>query len=439
MSSPLTAQFRKWLAIGTGVGVEAGAADLRVVVTRVRPSGASVLGATLIPRFRERPAAEWGAEYTAFLKRLGASHLAATVLLPRRDVIVRLLSLPGVPDRELAAAIRFQIDSLHPYAEEDALHAWARIPGADAVLIGIAGRQAIERYIALFDEAGIKVASFTFSAAAIYSAIRLLAAPPAGGILAAWEDESALELYGESEARPVFSAQFPPDRERALAMGAAELRLENGREPRTLDGLLPAARTFPMDFDLPSHALAYAGGLAGACPRLALPVNLLPAQHRGASSRAMFVPTAALAVLLAVAGAGLAAISPLEDRRYLAALQAEIARLEPQARQAATLDYGIEAARARARLLDDFRRRSKADLDALQELTRLLAPPAWLNQLEITREAVVLAGEAEQAAPLLKLLDESPLLHNSEFTMPMARMGAGETFRIRAAREGVAQ
>lgn len=429
-------ELRKWVAVGTGVGLEVGARDLRLTVARVRPTGARVLGAAVIENFRERPAAEWGAEYAAFLKRLGVAHLAATVLLPRREVIVRLLALPGVPNRDLAAAIGFQIDALHPYPEDEATWVWSRLDGSDSVLIGIARRELIAHYVSLFAEAGVKVAAFTFSAAALYSALRLLGAPPKGGFLALRETEEGVEAYGESEARPVLSAEFPASRERAAALAAAELRLPSETEPLEVAEVLPAPKTFPSYFDLTRQALSYAAALAGARPALALPLNLLPAEHRASGSRAVYLPTVILLALLAAAGVGLAAVSPIEDRRYLAALRAEIARLEPQARKAAELDQAVQAARARAQLLDDFRRRSKADLDLLAELTRLLAPPAWLNQLELTRDSVTLAGDAEQAAGLLKLLDESPLLHNSEFTMPIARVGEAEAFRIRSLREG---
>jgi hypothetical protein len=53
------------------------------------------------------------------------------------------------------------------------------------------------------------------------------------------------------------------------------------------------------------------------------------------------------------------------------------------------------------------------------------------------RDTVALAGEIEQAAPLLKLLDNSPYFRDSEFTGPTGRAGKSETFRIRTAREGV--
>jgi len=428
--------IRKWLAFGTGVGIEVGRHELRVVVARVRPSGARVLGATVIQDFRGRPAGEWGAEYAAFLKRLGLSHLAATVLLPRREVIARLLALPGVGKRDLAAAVGFQIEALHPYGEDEAAWVWSRLDGSDQVWVAIARRELIAEYAALMAEAGVKTAALSFSAAAMYAALRLWGRRPERGFLALWESEEGLEGYGESQARPVFSAEFAGGWERAAAMAAAELRLDPATEPVGLEAVLPAPRTSCAEFDFSRHALAYAAALAGACPRLALLLNLLPPEQRAASSRWIFAPTFALLVLLVGLSAALAAIRPIEDRRYLAALQAEIARLEPQARRAGELDKSIEVLRARTRLLDEFRLRTKQDLDALAELTRLLAPPAWLTQLELARDSASLAGEAEQAAALLKLLDESPLFRNSEFTMPIGRVGAAETFRLRTLREG---
>lgn len=431
-----TRELKRWLAFGTGVGIEVGTRDLRVTVARVRPSGARVLGATVIEDFRRRPAAEWGAEYADFTRKLGVSHMAATVVLPRRDVIARVLALPGVRDRDLAAAIGFQIEALHPFAEEEATWAWSRLDGAGNVLVAVARRQLIAQYAGLFAEAGIKCAAFTFSAAAVYSALRLWGGRPAGSILAIRESEEGLEIYGESEARPVFSAEVQGNRYRAAAMAAAELRLGSDADPVDLAGLLPLPKRAPAGFEPNLHALAYAAALAGACPRLSLSLNLLPPEQRVASSRWVYVPTAALLIVLSALGIALAAVRPLEDRRYLAALRAEIARLEPQARKAAELDAAIETERARARLLDEFRRRTKRDLDVLAELTRLLAPPAWLNQLEVTRDSVSLAGDAEQAAGLLRVLDESPMFRNSEFTMPIARVGQVETFRIRCLREG---
>ncbi|HLJ18299.1 MAG TPA: hypothetical protein VKV15_27660, partial [Bryobacteraceae bacterium] len=170
--------LRKWLAVGTGVGIEIGVEELRVVVARVRPAGVKLLGSATVSRFRERPASEWGADYAAFLQKLSATHLAATVLLPRHEIIVRQIALPGVADRDLDSAVRLQLDTLHPYPEEDAMADWARIGKTGMVLVGITRRSVVERYSSLLAEAGVKVAALTFSAAALHSATHLLCEPP---------------------------------------------------------------------------------------------------------------------------------------------------------------------------------------------------------------------------------------------------------------------
>ncbi|OYW09937.1 MAG: hypothetical protein B7X34_05705 [Acidobacteriia bacterium 12-62-4] len=136
MSRGLPATFRRLLAFGTGVGTEVGPRDLTVSVVRARPAGAELLGTAVIAGFRERPAVEWGREYADFVKKFSAGHVAAVVMVPRGEVIVRTLQFPAVGDEELEAAIGFQLDTLHPYAEDDAVPAFARLDGTQ-VLIGV--------------------------------------------------------------------------------------------------------------------------------------------------------------------------------------------------------------------------------------------------------------------------------------------------------------
>ncbi len=432
----MKAEIRRWLAFGTGVGVSVGPAGLEVVAARVRPGGVRVLGCTTIAGFRERPSAEWGAEYAGFVRGLGLAHKAAWVLLPRHEVLVRQLMLPGVADSDLASAVGFQLESLHPYGDDEAVPAWARLGSSPAVAVAIARRALIERYTALFAEAGVKTAGYTVSAAVLHSAVRLFQDPPAGGFVAAHEDGDSIEIYGESPARPLFSALFERGEERAAALAASELRLEDPAAPLALADVLPAPRRAPEAFDLSRLALPYATALAGACPWLALAANLLPVEYRQTSSRAVYAPTLALAGLLTALAFAAAIQGAYQERRHVARVEAEIRRLEPVAKRAASIDREVAALRARTQLLDGIRRRSTADLDALNELTRLLAPPVWLNGLELQRASANLSGYAEQAAGLLKLLDSSPLFQNSEFTMPMTRSGKLEEFRIRTQREG---
>ncbi len=434
MALPISQDVRKLLAFGSGIGIEIAAADLEVAAARVRPSRIQVLGRWTIHNFLERPAAEWGSEYHRFLRSAGMSHLSATVLLPRREVIVRQIALSGVSGRDREGAIRFQLDSLHPYGDEPVCWGWSPI-GESSALVGIARQEVVRHYIQLFAEAGIGIASFTFSAAAVHAAIRLDGA--SGQSFLAWSRSAAgaIEVYGESPARPVFSAELNLAPERATALALAELRLPPDTAPRKLEEVLPKPDANPVENDLSRNALPYATALAGACPRLAPAANVLPPEHRRANSRALFLPTILLGILLIAALIAMGLYSRFADRRYLDKIQAEIQQLEPRARRAAALDREIDAVRARSRLLDQFRGQTRADLDALQELTRLLAPPAWSSSIDLTRDNVRVTGEAPQAAPLLRTLDASPLFESSEFAGSVGRGNGTETFQIRANRE----
>jgi hypothetical protein len=428
----IPAELKKWLAFGSGVGIEIagphGSETLRAVAVRVRPNGVRVLGELTIEDVPHQPAGVWGTDFAAFVRKLGLRHVPATVLLPRQDLILRHLALPGVSDKDLAAAIQFQMDGLHPYAEEDVLSSWARLPGTSGVVVAIARRAAIERYATLFAEAGVRVGCFTSSAAAIHSALRLYGNQPSPEILVeqAILSPAIIEFYGESPARPFFSAAFDASDPRAAALACAELRLDPNTEPQPLDRLLGVASPFP-----------YAAALASACPRHCLPLNLLPVEQRDISSRAVWIPSAALGAVVLLLGGALGAFPKYEDRRYLRSLQSEIAKVTPAATRSGNLDREIETARRRVVLLDGFRGRAKADMDVLGEMTRLMPPTTWLNYLEVTRTQVIFAGETDQAAPLLKLVDASPFFVGSEFAMPPTAMRTqpGELFRIRANRE----
>ncbi len=430
----MTTAIRTYLAWGTGVGIEIAGPDLKVTVSKVRPGGPRILGELDITNFREQAAAEWGEEYASFLRKSGAGYLAATVLLPREDVIVREVAMPGVADRNLADALKFQIDSLHPWPDDEAVYAFARVGKTDTVVVGITRRSVVDEYTTLFAEAGVKIARFTFSAASIWSAVRLYTLPPDGFL--AYSQNGSLELYGESAARPMFSASFDQQPDRAVAFALSELRLLPESEPVTLESLLPKPVAAPAETALARTALPYAAALSGACPWLSLDLNLLPEDKRQGSSRAIFIPSVVLGSLIAITAIMLLISDSLANRRYLATLETEIRALTPVAMRAQMLDRSIVDTRARTEALDAFRQRSRDDMDALNELTRIVAPPGFLTSLNMTRQEVDMTGRVDQAAGLLKALDSSGRFQNSQFTMPLSRADNGEQFSVKAQRKG---
>lgn len=434
----MTNSLRNWIRIGSGVGIEFDGADLLATAVRVRFERVTVRGELRIANFATRPAADWGAEYAAFLKQLELHHLAAYVLLPRESATVRVLSLPPIKSSEMDAAIRYQTESLHPYAEDEAVYSWTRLEKPTDVLVAITRRETVDHLTALFAEAGISIACFTVNAAAICSAVHFLG-PPAEPEFAAIENAAeGMEVYGESQSRAVFSAFVTGPPARMEILTRSELRLDPDRAFAPLRSVLPpVANAFnELDGAEFQSSRCYAAALCAAAPLLALRLNLLPKELRHNSSRLLFVPTVVLAALLVGCILALILESRWEQREYSRKLKAQIQQVEPAAQRARVLEQRTRKAVAAVQQIDSFRLRSKADLEALDQLSKILTPPGYLSSLELSRSDAQLAGEAPSAVGLLKALDASPLFRNSSFMQTIGRTKDGETFRVKTDRRG---
>ncbi|MBI3694225.1 MAG: PilN domain-containing protein [Acidobacteria bacterium] len=430
------------LTLGSGVGIEIRGEDLSVALVRSRWKGVTVAGHTLLRDFRRRPAAEWGEEYHAFLRSHGFRELAATLALPRSEVMVRLLSLPAVAaGADLASAVRFQIDSLHPYGEDNVYYSFSPLGGSGTaeVAVVLAPRPGVDGYADLFEEAGVKLRAMTVAAAGYYGASRLIRRRPPEPFLLVDRYDSTFELYGESETRPFFSAAFDSrvmPLEKAVAAAAAELR--SVEQPASVEQTLGSPLQAPEEFHLSRDASAFVTALAAACPRWGWRANLLPPARRSSSSRWPLAATAAAAVAVAAVALSLWVRGPVQDARYARELARQIKLLEAVERETRGLERQAQKARARREQLEAFRRRAESDVALVTEISRRLPKSVWLNSMEITEDSVQLGGQAEAAAPLLGLLDSSGVLTGSSFAGSITRNENREGFRIRAARRAQA-
>jgi Tfp pilus assembly protein PilN len=194
-----------------------------------------------------------------------------------------------------------------------------------------------------------------------------------------------------------------------------------------------AAAALPLVAALPAEAQG-AGLLAlalAAGPR-APTLNLLPVPARPwIPSRGQLV-TAAMVLVTALLGLGLALVSVVETERYLGRVAEELRRLEPEAKAVDAL--ADELARKR-RVLDALtlaREGRVQALPVLRELTETLPAGAWLQALAMDRQGVELTGQAEGASALIPLLEASSRLERVEFTSPVTKAQSKEQFRIRA-------
>ena len=452
--------FSQFQRIGSGCGIEIRGAGLHVVAVKSRRAGLTVLGSAKIENFLERPATEWGREYADFLASCGFAHVSATVSLPREDVIVRQIQLPPMGEKERAAAVRYQLDGLHPFAEDEVFHAYAVLDGEakgpSAVVVVIAEQKTITHYADVFEEAGIAVAAFTVSASSLRAALKLRTDRIATPLLVVNRDGQDLEIYGESAGRAALSVEFDLSAvpaERALQLAEADLRLDRGEtavlvlagEPLDVDAanartLASASEVFPVpvsapaDFDLSRDLQSLATAVESACPRLGWGANLLPAERRRSDSRLVWIPTAVLAGLLVLLGVGFLLRPAIQNRAYAAVIEQRLAALQEVVDSAESNREAAAEVRARISVLEGQAARTLQDLRIVNEISSLLPASAWLQSLTINDDGVRLSGETANAAPLLGVLNQARTVQGVAFATSLVRRDDKERFEITAQR-----
>jgi len=456
----MLSQFQR---MGSGCGIEIRGDDLHVIAVKSRRAGLTVLGSTKIERFRNRPAAEWGAEYADFLVASGLSHVSATVSLPRRDVIVRQIQLPPMKEKERAAAVLYQLDALHPFAEDEVFHAYSvldtRAQGPTPVVVVVAEREIVTHYADLFEEAGIAIAAFTVAASSLRAALQLRQDRMATPLLLMNREGTKLEVYGESTGRPVLNVEFnlgavPADR--ALQLAEADLRLERGEsaaliltgEPIEVEPsgaltltspteVFPVPLSAPSDFDLAIDIQSLATAIESACPRLGWGANLLPADRRQTDSRLVWAPTAVLVGLLVILAAGFLLRPVIQNRAYAASIEEKLVALEEVVASAESSRVATADVRERVAVLEGLGGRTTQDLRILSEMANLLPASAWLQTMTLDDDGIRLNGEARSAAPLLGILNQANTVEGFAFGSSLVQRNEKERFEIVALRGAV--
>ena len=170
-----------WLQNGIGIGFEGG--DFCAVYVRRHWNRWRVVDRLEIPAFRESEPAECGRRYREFLRKHGLKAPQTVVALPRSAVLLRALSFPQTVERELARAVEYQLESLHPFEEGSVYwdHAvwkwpeaslWEKLSvhpaestgGRLEALVGIAEKKAVDEIAAWFEKAAIPVSQFGVTA-----------------------------------------------------------------------------------------------------------------------------------------------------------------------------------------------------------------------------------------------------------------------------------
>ncbi len=451
--------IKRW---GTGCGIEIRGDDLVVTAVKSRRGGVRILGRCVIAGFRVREPREWGGEYSRFLKGIGLDHMAATVCLPRREVIVRRLQLPAMNRKEMAAAVVLQLETLHPFGDEDIYHDYAPVSddrsAADRVslIVMIAESSVVDGYTDRFAAAGIAAASFSVAAAALHTALRVRWDEPPSPLVIGDFRADLLELYGEAPGREAWTSEFdlatvsadhamqlaysdlrltPAARVALVVSGAVEALPEfPGFERKSAEALFPAPLESPQEFDLSRDLWAMAVALESACPYLGWRANLLPVERRESNSRLMYVPTAVLLGLLCLLGLAFAARPLIQNSAYASRLEAETHRLNRIVFEVEKNRKQTGNAREKLEQLQRLRARTEIDMRIMSELSDRIPDTVWLDNLEVDDSGIQIQGMGPEAAPLLAFINESSTLADAKFSRSLTVTEDGERFEITAER-----
>jgi len=400
------------LTFKTAIGIAVLGDDLEFVCLKRGLSGTTESGRTRLANFRAMPAPASVAAYQDFLGLCGLAHANVSVALPRRDVLLRTLTLPAEAARTLDKAVEYQVDSLHPFEEGGVDFAHSILHQDDRhVLVAVAmvEKGIASSYYDWFAQAGIPVAAFTASPAVLYGGF----AESAPVFVISRSGETS-ELLGISRDALVSREVQTEHLDRELQLARAELRLPAEAEIASIE----------------QPDLAYLTALSSLSKR-PFAINLLPPARRAYESPWRHATTYALAGVVALLVIALAGRGEVQDRIYLRRVNNEIKALEPKIKLMEKLDSKEGRELTRLMTLHELKDRTPTRLQILAEITRVLPSNVYLTEAQIGSDGITLQGVTDSASGVLALLANSPSFKSPEFLNPILKTNEGkEQFRV---------
>jgi Tfp pilus assembly protein PilN len=390
---------------------------------------------------------------TAHFKRHRLSNFNVHLTLPGTCGVTRDLEFPAAvaTGDALRSAVGLQVENLSPWASDEIYWDCVWEPpakGARTVLVhvGIVPRSVLEPWIGLFRSARLALTGASLSSLSWAHGVSVFWGTQRPSMVLAAETDYvegvlirdgrlyAVNMPGGDPAQvvPASASQLmraarieSMDQVRLVAHGTAgtDAGLESVRLP--VEGSSITANTFGAI----STALL---GLARSGFRL----NVIPAHLRHQRNYLQLVPTYALIVMLLLLGAVLWIREPYQQLVFADRLQSEIQWLAPAVRSVADEEAQLNRHLQRLRELDGVIRGRDSNLEALRELTRILPPDTWLTSYQYQDKTVTISGASDSAAAVQKLIEDSALFRDAQFTSSITRDAFNkDRFIIRATLE----
>lgn len=172
-----------WSLLQNGIGIDLEGGTFRAVHVRRQWNRLRVVDRLEIPQYPQAGPQQCGNLYREFLRKHGLKVPRTVVALPRSAVLLRALSFPPAVEKELAQAVEYRLESLHPFEEGSVYwdfclwkspekRRWSGLAASRKessaerldVLVAISEKKSVEEIASWFQEAGIPVSQFGVTA-----------------------------------------------------------------------------------------------------------------------------------------------------------------------------------------------------------------------------------------------------------------------------------
>lgn len=383
-----------------------------------------------------------------FVEELKISRASFVLIIPRAWAIVQTVELPAAAKENLSRVLSFELDRLTPLSRDNAFYHYC-VLGEDGqnvkLLIAVVRADQVQQYLDALKARKIKTTKVTVSSFALSSLIRH-SRPKTDAVYLSLKD-ARYECGVIENSLLQSSVAGPMDRSDTQALNRvvgqanvlADESIKHGRRPEMIidaeekDFLAlrdqfktgrvtrlerDARLTMPgQEKELPAAAL---GGAVSEMFDQSGDINLLNPDEQG-PSRASFVLTAALLVILAAMIAFYFLMPLTIEQRKLDEMDRHLQALKPAVRKVEALKNEIAAVETEIHEIDDFKKQSGMTMDIIKDMTAILPPKTWLTRLRITEKTAEIEGYSSSATDIIVRLENSRYFQKAEFASPTFR------------------
>jgi Tfp pilus assembly protein PilN len=435
----------------TAVGIEIAGQDVRIGVLRAFGGKRRLLRIDVLTGFVDLSDEDRATALAAHFKRYKLSNLNVHLTVPGTWGVTRDLEFPAtVTPETLRSAVTLQVENLSPWGLDEMYWdcVWEPpVKGRSIVVhVAIVPRNVLDPWIGLFRSARLALTGASLSSLSWAHGVSVLWGTERPALVLAAENnyvEGALIHDGR-----IYATNMPGDDPAQLVPASASQlmrssRIEANDQIRIVPHGAASAATGLEALEVPvdgsNGTISSFGALSTALlgiVRSSFRLNLIPPPLRYQRNPLQFVPTYALIVLLALLGLLALVREPYQQSVYAEQLDQEGRRLAVVVRPVADQEARLNKVSDRLKTLDGLFRGRDGNLEALRELSRVLPQTTWLLSYSCQDNVVTIMGYSESASSLQKLLEDSPVFRDVQFTSSITRDASGkDRFTLRAAIE----